>query len=118
MVVEDSKADGIAAAFAASVGYGELEAEVGGGFDVGCGESGLGYLVVAEGYGKTAVVYLLPEIVKAATFGVAATRAVELDELVFIDYGAAASVGGGWIVVDYGDGCVGVAAFAEAVGYC
>ena len=29
-----------------------------------------------------------------------------------------AGVGGGWGVVDYGDGYVGVAAFAEAVGYC
>ena len=106
------------AAFAASVGYCELEDEVGGTFDVGCSERGLGYLVVAERYGETAVVYLLPGVGEAAVFGVAATRAVELDDLVLVDYGVGASFGFGWVVVGYADGYVGVAAFAEAVGYC
>ena len=80
----------------------------------------MGAAGVAEAYGVAAAIDLLPGVGEAAVFvlKIAAGGAVELDELVLVDRLAVADAGGGWAVIGYADGCVGVAAFAEAVGYC
>ena len=66
----------------------------------------------------TTIVDLLPEVGLDGAVAVFAGGAVEFDGCAFVDFLVAASVGAGWGVVDNADGDVGVAAFAEAVGYC
>ena len=117
-VVDDGDADVSIAAFAEAVGYCELEDELGVGCDCGGVEGWGGAVGVIKLYRVSAAVDLLPEVVEAVVFGIAAGGGVELDACAFVDFLVGASLGAGRGVVEDGnDDGVGIDEVGR-VGYC